>query len=334
MTAQVVRRVRLPADHGSPGAARRAVRAVVDEVGLTDVLDEALLLTTELSTNVVLHARTDLDLEIVADPGSITVTVVDFRPGPITHNLWDRNAGRPVNELAERGRGLMLVDQLATCWGTLHHPDGKGVWFRLDTPNGRGRIARPTLRAPSFAALADLATAAPPLESPEPGTPPTADALADLAREVHLRDQASLAEVGEELLGRLCPLVGAVGAVMLVDEADGHGPRTVAGYGNSVPSADGVRVPLRLSKPWRGELALTAVDGAYGQALAELTAERLSHVVENRRLKRSDSEWRTWLTFLAEVSELLAQSLDVELTLALIPRLVVPRLGHWCAIYT
>ncbi len=55
--------------------------------------------------------------------------------------------------------------------------------------------------------------------------------------------------------------------------------------------------------------------------------------MENDRLRRADSERRTWLTFLAEVSELLAQSLDVELTLALIPRLVVPRLGQWCAVH-
>ena len=31
---------------------------------------------------------------------------------------------------------------------------------------------------------------------------------------------------------------------------------------------------------------------------------------------------------------LLAQSLDVELTLALIPQLVVPRLGRWAAVHT
>jgi serine phosphatase RsbU (regulator of sigma subunit) len=40
------------------------------------------------------------------------------------------------------------------------------------------------------------------------------------------------------------------------------------------------------------------------------------------------------LTFLAEASELLAQSLDVDLTMALIPQLVVPRLGQWCAVHT
>src|SRR5262249_28241550 len=47
VTTQVVRRIRLPADHSSPGAARAAVRAVAAEAGLAELLDEALLLTTE-----------------------------------------------------------------------------------------------------------------------------------------------------------------------------------------------------------------------------------------------------------------------------------------------
>ncbi|HEV8172100.1 MAG TPA: GAF domain-containing SpoIIE family protein phosphatase, partial [Actinoplanes sp.] len=47
-----------------------------------------------------------------------------------------------------------------------------------------------------------------------------------------------------------------------------------------------------------------------------------------------DQRRQTWLTFLAEASELLAQSLDVNLTMALIPQLVVPRLGQWCAVHT
>lgn len=62
-------------------------------------------------------------------------------------------------------------------------------------------------------------------------------------------------------------------------------------------------------------------------------AERLSLHLENDRLRRADVRRQTWLTFLAEASELLAQSLDVELTMALIPQLVVPRLGQWCAVH-
>src|SRR5205814_655240 len=159
LTAQLLRRARLPADHSSPGLARAAVRSVVTEAGLTEVLDEALLLTTELATNAVLHARTDMDIEITADGDSLTVTVMDYHHGPITHHHWpSRRAAtpRPVDQLDERGRGLLLVDQLATYWGTLHHPDGKGVWFRLERLTAgaaRSNSPVPTSPAPVGSAI-------------------------------------------------------------------------------------------------------------------------------------------------------------------------------------
>src|SRR2546421_6764955 len=92
---------------------------------------------------------------------------------------------------------------------------------------------------------------------------------------------------------------------------------------------------MPVSWPWRAELVLTPAEAPspYARTLAELMAERLGLALENERLRRTDLRRQAWLSFLAEVSELLAQSLDIELTLALVPRLVVPRLGAWCAIY-
>ena len=121
MSATVVRRIRLPADRHTPGAAREIVRAALAEVGLTDLMNEALLLTTELATNGVVHAGTDIDVEIVADGDELTVTVTDFADG-----LPTRITPNGV-ELAEGGRGMLLVDHFATSWGTTHHPGGKGV---------------------------------------------------------------------------------------------------------------------------------------------------------------------------------------------------------------
>ncbi len=56
--------------------------------------------------------------------------------------------------------------------------------------------------------------------------------------------------------------------------------------------------------------------------------------IDAERLQSDDLRRRGWLTFLAEASELLANSLDVDLTLALVPQIVVPRLGDWCAVHT
>src|SRR5439155_13701689 len=39
------------------------------------------------------------------------------------------------------------------------------------------------------------------------------------------------------------------------------------------------------------------------------------------------------LTSLAEAGELLTHSLDVRLTTTMVPQLVVPRLGGWCAVH-
>ena len=102
----------------------------------------------------------------------------------------------------------------------------------------------------------------------------------------------------------------------------------------SSADAPTVDVPLNLTHPASGELVLDAPDTAYVRPLSALVAERISFAIENDRLRRADQRRQTWLTFLSEASELLAQSLDVELTLALIPQLVVPRLGRWAAVHT
>ncbi|MFG2038888.1 SpoIIE family protein phosphatase [Dactylosporangium sp. NPDC048998] len=305
MTTQTVRRIRLPADHSSPGLAREAIRTIMHERDLGAVLDEALLLVTELTTNSVVHAGTEVDLDITASDGSLTVSVLDFRPGTVTPSFPDS-----TGELPERGRGLLLVEQLATAWGTLHFPGGKGVWFRLDRPSPRPGTAGEPAVAPAI----DL--------------PSAVDALTWSGR------GTSLEEISEELLQRLCRVIGAQGAALTVDE--GEGPRTAAAYGRVGGSTDtGRRVPLRVARPWRAELLVAGGGNSpYALPLTALVADRLTLLVENHRLRRADAERRTWLTFLAEASELLAQSLDAELTLALIPRLMVPRLGRWCVIHT
>ncbi len=345
--------MRLPADHSSPGVARAAVRSVVTDVGLTEVLDEALLLTTELATNAVVHARTDLEVEITASQESLTVAVMDYRTGPITHSRWKDRPNRsplPLEQLEERGRGLLLVDQLATYWGTLHYPEGKGVWFRLDRLAARS-AAEAASPAPAGSTIVEAAAPArpiselvaaasatmlaerPPASAGDAAPPISADAIEDLVLTPHRPEGLTLTELGEQLLGRLCKAIGSGGGLILVDNGDGGGPRTMAGYGVLVPDIGEVRMPLPLTRPWRGELVLGQPANGYPRALVDLTAERIALTMENERLRRTDTERRTWLTYLAEVSELLAQSLDAELTLALIPRLVVPRLGQWCAVH-
>jgi serine phosphatase RsbU (regulator of sigma subunit) len=282
---------------------------VLAEAGLTELLDAALLLTTELATNGVLHAGTDLDVEVVADQRGLTVTVSDYTPGVI-------NEPRPVRETAaldgptERGRGLLLVNHFATAWGTNHHNGGKGVWFRLDRP---GSAETSPLPGPPDAGLRAL------------------QALLEITLSGYELDAS--AHFAERMLATLAERIGAAGIALELDR--GTGPVTFAAYGAAIPpGADVHRLPLPVSRPWSGELRLMAPATPYALPLAQLVAERLGLACENDRLREADVRRQNWLTFLAEAGELLAQSLDVDLTMALIPRLVVPRLGQWCSVHT
>ncbi|MDT0530195.1 SpoIIE family protein phosphatase [Micromonospora sp. DSM 115977] len=324
-----VRRVRLPADRRTPAAARALVRSVLTEAHLDQLANEAMLLTTELSTNAVEHARTELDVEVVADPVGITVTVSDFAAGPVEElTVGVRNDATDIDEVSERGRGLLLVDHFASRWGTTYLPTGKGVWFRLDLPGpatgtrharvpgaataGGGAPATPENSAPSAGAMSELMQTTP--------DPYAEDPLPDFAT---------------SLLTRVAEMVGAAGGVVRLDRGDGQGTQVLARYGRQPrPGNELLRVALAVHRPYTGELVLDAAPSAYARPLAVLMAERLSLHLENDRLRRADVRRQAWLTFLAEASELLAQSLDVELTMALVPQLVVPRLGQWCAVHT
>ncbi|MFG2054111.1 SpoIIE family protein phosphatase [Micromonospora sp. NPDC048930] len=321
-----VRRVRLPADRRTPAAARALVRSVLAEADLDELANEALLLTTELATNAVEHARTELDIEVAADGTGLTVTVTDFASGPVEELVVGvRNDASEITEVAERGRGLLLVDHFASRWGTTYLPTGKGVWFRLD---------RPDVVPPTRATAAESRTAALPAEVG--GSTPSAAAMSELMQttpDPYADDP--LPEFATDLLARLAEMVGAAGGVVRLDRGDGQGMQALARFGRQPREGnDLLRVPLAVHRPYAGELELDAAPSAYARPLAVLAAERLSLHLENDRLRRADIRRSTWLTFLAEASELLAQSLDVELTMALIPQLVVPRLGQWCAVHT
>jgi anti-sigma regulatory factor (Ser/Thr protein kinase) len=108
----------------SPGQARRFVTDCLVAWGRRDLIDDAALIATELATNAVLHARTGFTLVITRQPeGTIRIAVRDnslMPPRP-------RRAG----PLDRSGRGLSLVEALASAWGTDPLADGKVVWADL-----------------------------------------------------------------------------------------------------------------------------------------------------------------------------------------------------------
>ncbi|ABW14673.1 protein serine phosphatase with GAF(s) sensor(s) [Parafrankia sp. EAN1pec] len=120
----------LPAVAASAGQARTAVRRSLLDAGIGS-LDDAILLVSEVVTNAVLHARSDLVLRATLEPGRLRVSVED-REGTA---LPRPGGNSPDDPEAEHGWGLLLVEALAQAWGVETTPDGKRVWFEMEIPD-------------------------------------------------------------------------------------------------------------------------------------------------------------------------------------------------------
>jgi PAS domain S-box-containing protein len=123
-TYGVQRQVILPPTPESARAARRLVTDVLAAARAGEFLDVAPLLTSELVTNGIVHAHTELQVTVEAAPTWVRVEVVDGNP-----NLPVK---RDYDESAVTGRGLEMVELLAAEFGVESlEDDGKRVWFLL-----------------------------------------------------------------------------------------------------------------------------------------------------------------------------------------------------------
>jgi serine phosphatase RsbU (regulator of sigma subunit) len=162
---RAVARVSLSGGPLAPGAARRFARAALAEwdrlalpgaESLTDLLmGDVLVVVSELVTNAVVHAGTDIDLLCrleAADPPyeepvRVVVEVSDHHPSRVVRG---ENADRPYATTdrsydverpydtkersygtPEYGRGLRLVAELSDAWGITYRTGVKTVWARL-----------------------------------------------------------------------------------------------------------------------------------------------------------------------------------------------------------
>jgi len=101
-----------------------------------DARDVALLLTSELVTNAILHARTPVQLGVLVDGDRALICVADRLPESPALSPRAHSHDRPG------GRGLALVEDLADTWGTTTYTGGKTVWFVLQTAGDRSLRAR------------------------------------------------------------------------------------------------------------------------------------------------------------------------------------------------
>jgi anti-sigma regulatory factor (Ser/Thr protein kinase) len=113
---------------GSVPAVRRFVSdslAGVDE----SQREIVLLVVSELATNAVLHSGTDFEVNVDTSGDDVRVEVSDAGPGePVMLE--------PPPE-APHGRGLQIVNGLASSWGVTPGPApaGKTVWVSVVAPS-------------------------------------------------------------------------------------------------------------------------------------------------------------------------------------------------------
>jgi anti-sigma regulatory factor (Ser/Thr protein kinase) len=106
--------------------ARRFVRDALGDLD-DDTREVAVLLASELVTNAILHARTEVHLGVLLDGDNLLLSVGDRQedtPGLVPR---EKSRERPG------GRGLALVDELATSWGAERYTGGKTVWCVLSS---------------------------------------------------------------------------------------------------------------------------------------------------------------------------------------------------------
>ena len=96
----------------------------------SDVIDDYLLLVSELTTNAVKAGRTAVSITVEVHRDHLRIAAHDDGPGvprPVTE-------GRPSDR--QGGRGLPIVDSLSRAWGVQHQSHGKQVWADMAVPPG------------------------------------------------------------------------------------------------------------------------------------------------------------------------------------------------------
>lgn len=120
--------ITLAPDTAAASQARTWLRDLLTTWDLDVHTDDLLVVVSELVTNVVLHARSVIEIAISVGEGVIELSVADTdhqAPKPrLASEVWD-----------EGGRGLALVSALSDDWGVVHRSQGKQIWVRLPTPD-------------------------------------------------------------------------------------------------------------------------------------------------------------------------------------------------------
>ncbi|MEU2284715.1 ATP-binding SpoIIE family protein phosphatase [Streptomyces sp. NPDC013178] len=263
----------------APGSARDLVRAALSEwarpglpgaENLGDLAEDAILVVSELVTNAVVHAGTDVDLvcrlEEEPETCAVVVEVTDHHPSRAPR---DGTPDTPY-ETPEYGRGLRLVATLADAWGVTYRRGTKTVWARLAPRGAHEEAQLPEPRAadgtPATALIFAEALAPEPHPSAHDGDWLGRGALSFLAEASDLLAGQLDEDLVAALTGQLLvPRLADWCAVWLEDELSGR-------WGAAHRSAGG----------WGGGT------GGPGPRLARVWHVNENHVEELRRALEKD----------------------------------------------
>ncbi|MGI5454740.1 SpoIIE family protein phosphatase [Streptomyces sp. CA-249302] len=136
----------LPGSPVAPGSARALLRTELTDwtrLGLPgaehlteDLTENALLIVSELVTNAVVHAGTDVEVacRLEEPTGALVLEVCDRHPSRAPRGSDTESP----SETPEYGRGLRLVSTLADSWGVTYRKGAKTVWARLSPERDAG----------------------------------------------------------------------------------------------------------------------------------------------------------------------------------------------------
>ncbi|MFF6779904.1 SpoIIE family protein phosphatase [Streptomyces sp. NPDC012510] len=300
---RAVAHVSLPGGPLAPGAARRFVRAAFAEWAeleppgaalSTRLVEDALVVVSELVTNAVVHAGTDVDLLCRLghdDPtasGWLVVEVSDHHP---SRAVRDEDAERPYlverpYGTAEYGRGLRLVAALSEAWGITYRTGMKTVWARLSVD----------------------------------GAMAVEDAL-----EAYGGDEGGVGAYAGAGSAGACAGGGQGPGAAFGAYGGGAGRDVWGSEGDDGWDARGSEG----DEGWNAR----AYAGEAGLGHGEGHVDLLAPVPRDGGERDRQWLNRGALSFLAEASDLLAGQLDEDLVAALAGQLLVPRLADWCAVW-
>ncbi|WP_411079956.1 ATP-binding protein [Streptomyces sp. cmx-18-6] len=133
-------RLAMPNSAAASKIVRDFVGALLRTGAHPGLADDARLCVSELVSNVYCHTSSELvRVEVMVDRDQVAVHVTDDGPGPLPNP-----AARPAGE---GGRGFLVVDGLATSWGSSTRQEDarrtRTVWFVLTEP-GRDATSPPS----------------------------------------------------------------------------------------------------------------------------------------------------------------------------------------------